>query len=144
MATIEEINLHNHKVIDTSNVLMFLLDKREMCDNETCIHLLYRFLDQLDEHLKLVDGLYQGMLGDKNSTANQMAEKFMSGEVELKRIINDYRTNWCRKGRKEIKVHNHESFMHDTEELFGLVHSRIQDEVEHLYPLVRDLRQSAA
>ncbi len=144
MATIDEINLHNHKIIDTSNVLMYLLEKREMCDNETCIHLLYRYLDQLEQHLKLVDSLYKGLLGDGDSKANNMAEKFMSGEVELKRIINNYRTSWCRKSRKDLKVHDHHKFMDDTEELFGFVHSRIQDEVEHLYPLVRELRQSAA
>lgn len=144
MATIDELNVHNHKLIDTSNVLMYLLEKREMCDNETCIHLLHKFMDLLDEHLKLVDSLYQGLLGDKDSRANMTADKFMSGEIELKRIISEYRSSWFRKGRAELKIDNHSLFTADTKELFELVLLRIQDETEHLYPQVRELRQTAA
>ncbi len=144
MATIEELNMHNHKLTDTSNVVMYLLEKREMCDNETCVHLLYKFLDSVEEHLKMVDGLYQGMLTDKNQQANFMAEKFMSGEIELKRILSDYQSSWCRKDRKSLKVQDHHKFIAETQELFEIVLARIQDETEHLYPLVRELQKNAA
>ncbi len=144
MTTIEELNTHNHKLTDTTNVVMYLLQKREMCDNETCIHLLYRFLDQVKQHLEMVDGLYRGMLADKSGDANQMAEKFMAGEIELKRILSDYMSSWCRKGKMELKIHNHEIFIIETEALFDIVLSRIQDETEHLYPLVRELNRTAA
>ena len=75
MVTIEELNIHNHKLTDTINVVMYLLQDRQMCDNETCIHRLYKFLGSVEEHLSMVDSLYQGMLTDSNSEANVMAEK---------------------------------------------------------------------
>jgi glutathionylspermidine synthase len=63
----------------------------------------------------------------------------MSGEQELKRIINQYTKKWCKKSRQELRVADYERFAKDTEELFQMVLSRIQDETEHLYPLVREV-----
>lgn len=144
MVTLEEMNMHNHKLTDTVNVLMYLLQKREMCDNETCIYLLYKFIDQVNEHIVLVDSLYQGLLIDKNPQANNMAERFMSGETELKRIMSQYVSNWCKKDKNGFKLGDHKQFTLETMELFELMLARIQDETEHLYPYVREVQQSAA
>ena len=143
MATLDELNIQNHKLTESANVLVYLLQERAMCDTETACGLLYGFLKQFDEHLKLVDSLYQGLLTDKDQKVNNTAGMFMSGERELRRIINQYTDKWCRKDRQELRVADHKLFTRDTLELFGIVLSRIQDETEHLYPLVRETRSAA-
>lgn len=140
MATFDVLNKQNHKLTELSNVLLYLFQDRSMCDTETACTLFYNFMDQFNEHMGLVDHLYQGLLSDKQQKANNMARLFMSGEQELKRIIAQYTKKWCKKTRQELKVADHERFMKDTEELFEMVLSRIQDETEHLYPLVREVR----
>lgn len=140
MATFDDLNRQNHKLTELSNVLLYLFQDRAMCDTETACTLFYSFMDKFNEHMGLVDHLYQGLLSDKEQKVNNTAQLFMSGEQELKRIIAQYKKKWCDKSRKELKLADHERFMKDTEELFEMVLSRIQDETEHLYPLVREIR----
>ena len=144
MATLDELNIQNHKLTESSNVLVYLLQERAMCDTETACNLLYGFLDQVNNHMKLVDSLYKDLLADKKQEVNNIAQMFMSGERELKRIITQYINKWCMRERQELRVADHEKFTKDTRELFEMVLSRIQDETEHLYPLVRGLQKSAA
>lgn len=140
MTTFDELNTQNHKLTELSNVLIYLFQDRLMCDTETACTLFYNFMDKFNEHMGLVDHLYQGLLSDKEQKVNNTARLFMSGEQELKRIIAQYTKKWCKQRRKELRVADHEQFTKDTEELFQMVLSRIQDETEHLYPLVREVR----
>lgn len=140
MTSFDELNAQNHKLTELSNVLLYLFADRAMCDTETACSLFYNFMDKFHEHMGKVDHLYQGMLSDKEQKVNNTARLFMSGEQELKRIITQYRKKWCKKGRPELRVADHERFMEDTREMFDMVLSRIQDETEHLYPLIRELR----
>ena len=144
MATLDELNIQNHKLTESANVLVYLLQERSMCDTETACHLLYGFLDQVDNHMKLVDSLYKDLLIDKKREVNNTAQMFMSGERELKRIISQYINKWCRKERRELRVADHQEFTRNTRELFEMVLSRIQDETEHLYPLIREVQKNAA
>ena len=141
MTLFNELHAQNHKLIESSNVLLYLLQERAMCDTDTACELLYSFLDSIDKHLGLVDSLYKGLLSDKSPEANNTARKFMSGEQELKRIINQYIKKWCNKKNRQLTIADHESFKRDTQDLFELVLSRIQDETEHLYPMVRQSDQ---
>ncbi|MDX1697445.1 MAG: hypothetical protein R3308_04120 [Thiohalobacterales bacterium] len=143
MTNFDELNDQNHKLTELSNVLLYLFEDRSMCDTETACSLFFNFMDRLNEHLGEIDQFYQGMLSDKEQKVNNTARLFMSGEQELKRIITQYRKKWCQKGRPALKVADHELFMQDTRELFDMVLSRIQDETEHLYPLIRELRGAA-
>ena len=140
MTTFDELHMQNHKLSELSNVLIYLFQDRAMCDTETACTLFYNFMDKFNEHMGLVDLLYQGLLSDKEQKVNNTARLFMSGEHELKRIIAQYTKKWCKHSRKELRVADHERFTKDTEELFQMVLSRIQDETEHLYPLVREVR----
>jgi len=143
MATFDELNTQNHKLTELSNVLIYLFQDRAMCDTETACTLFYNFMDKFNEHMGLVDHLYQGLLSDKEQKVNNTARLFMSGEQELKRIITQYTKKWCKKNRKELRLADHDRFTKDTEELFQMVLSRIQDETEHLYPLVREVQGSS-
>ena len=139
MTIISELNLQNHKLTESSNVLLYLLKERAMCDTETSCELLFGFIKNMNDHLVLVDSLYKDLLSDKSSTANNAARMFMSGEHELKRIITKYTKKWCTKNNNQLRIADHDSFKQETQELFEMVLSRIQDETEHLYPLVRDI-----
>jgi hypothetical protein len=116
---------------------MYLLQERSMCDTETANSLFNETLKNIDEHLEMVDKLYQQLLVDKEASVHHTAQSFMSGERELKRIIAQYKKSWVASQKHELRINNHALFLKDTSELFGLVLSRIQDETEHLYPLVR-------
>ncbi len=144
MTTIDELNIQNHKLAESSNVLLYLIQERSMCDTETACHLLFSALDQVTEHMKTVDYLYKELLTDENTETRNIAEMFMSGEHELRRIINQYIKKWCKTKSKDLRINNHDQFAKDSQEMFELVLSRIQDETEHLYPLFRKVSRTAA
>jgi hypothetical protein len=108
-----------------------------MCDTETANSLFCETLNKIDEHMSMVDHLYATLLNQKNENAQRTAEMFMSGEVELKRIIAEYKKAWFARSRPELRVGDHPQFIKDTEELFEIVLSRIEDETEKLYPMLR-------
>ena len=137
MVAFDELHSQNHKLIESSNVLMYLLKERSMCDTETACGLLYSFIDSLNNHMNTVDSLYQALLSDKEPSTNNTARMFMSGEQELKRIIKQYTKKWCVKNSQQLRIANHDQFTRDTVDLFELVLTRIQNETEHLYPLVK-------
>ena len=139
MTIISELHLQNHKLTESSNILLYLLKERVMCDTETSCELLFGFIQNMNDHLVLVDSLYKDLLLDKSSAAKNTARMFMSGGHELKRIIAQYTKKWCKKNSNQLRIANHDSFKQDTHDLFEMVLSRIQDETEHLYPLVRDV-----
>jgi hypothetical protein len=139
MANFDKLNTQNDELTELSNVLLYLFQDRAMCDTGTACTLFYNFMDKFSEHMGSVDRLYKGLLSDKEQKVNNTARSFMSGEQELRRIITQYTKKWCNKSRQELNVADHEHFTKDTEELFGMVLSRIQDETEHLYPLVREV-----
>lgn len=143
MAPFDELHLQNHKLVELSVVLTYLLQERSMCDTETANSLLFLFLDKFDEHMKTVDSLYQRLLNSREQQRSKVAEQFMSGERELKRILGQFIKKWCVKGRKGLIIGDHEQFHKDTQELFDIVLSRIQDETERLYPHVREIQEDS-
>ena len=142
MTVLSELHLQNHKLVESSNVLLYLLKERAMCDTETSCELLFDFIKKMNNHLVLVDSLYKDLLSDKSTTANNTARMFMSGEQELKRIIAQYTKKWCKKSSNQLRIADHDKFKQETQDLFEMVLSRIQDETERLYPLVRDIVQA--
>jgi hypothetical protein len=80
------------------------------------------------------------LLKNRDEKINSVAKNFLSGSVEIKKILRTFTKQWCpTKNKGEIKIKEHDKFLQDTDELFNLVLRRIQDETEHLYPLVRSL-----
>ena len=134
---LEEIHIHNHKLVELSNVVNYLLQERSMCDTEIANSLFCETLGKIDEHLKMVDGMYAALLSQQDAQAHRTAQMFLSGERELKLIIGEYKKTWFAKNRPELHVGDYQQFIKDTEELFEIVLSRIEDETEKLYPLLR-------
>ena len=142
MITYEELNEQNHRITELSNVLHYLFQDRSMCDTGSCCDLFYHYVDLVRKHIDLVDkDMYSDMLASPDKKINNVARNFMSGSLEVKRILKDFSRHWCpTKQHDALKIKDHEKFLKDTDELFEIVLQRILDETEHLYPLVRSLR----
>ncbi|WP_299877486.1 hypothetical protein [uncultured Cocleimonas sp.] len=139
MITYDELNEQNHKITELSNVLAILLKDRLICDSETCCKLFFNYIDRVNEHMHDVEAnLYTDLLRHSSSEINNTAKNFMSGSQEIKRIMNSYVKKWCNKSSQALSIgKNHEKFMRETDEMFEMVLSRIQSEIEHLYPTIR-------
>ena len=139
MITYSELNEQNHRITELSNVLRYLFADRSMCDTGSCCELFYRYIDLVQKHIELVDkNMYRDLLISPDEKINNVAKNFMSGSVEIKRILKHFTKTWCDK-TKSLHIKDHTRFLNDTDELFELVLQRILDETERLYPLVRSL-----
>ena len=141
MISYDELNEQNHKITELSNVLSALLKDRLLCDTETCSSLFYDYMDKVNEHMQEVDStFYSGLLGDASKEANNTANNFMAGSQEIKRIMKSYVRKWCNKKQQELTIGaQHEQFLKETDEMFNMILDRVQDEMEHLYPMVRKI-----
>ncbi len=144
MITYDELNLQNHKITELSNVLAILIKDRLICDSDTCCKLFFNYMDKVNEHMHDVEAnLYADLLKHSSSEINNTAKNFMSGSQEIKRIMNSYAKKWCNKKSHELSIGGqHEKFMRETDEMFEMVLTRIQDEIENLYPAIRAVSQA--
>lgn len=137
MISIDTLQDQNHKITELSNVLSVLLENRELCDTQITCDMFFDYVDLVKSHLELEDkNLYQSMLTHSDPTVKKVADQFMTGSSEIKRVFGQYTKRWCHK--KELRIKNHDKFMADTNDMFELVWNRLVDETEHLYPVVRD------
>ncbi len=141
MLTYKDLNEQNHRITELSNVLRYLLKDRSMCDTGSCCNLFNNYVTLVKEHMDAVDkNMYRDLLASPDEKINNVAKNFMSGSVEVKKILHKFTKQWCPSHtNSELKIKDHELFLSSTDELFDLVLQRILDETEHLYPLVRSL-----
>ena len=142
MVTFNELNTQNHQILELSNVLERLIGDRRMCDNDVTADLFFRYLDEVRAHLELEDKhLYADLLVHNDLQVNNTAKLFLSGSSEIKKIFNQYIRRWCNKDK--IHIRDHARFLEETNHMFTMVQTRIQDETEHLYPLIREVSKAA-
>lgn len=140
MLTYDELNTQNDKITELTNVLTALMQDRFLCDSSVTCELFYRYVDRVKGHLELTDSnLYSRLLTHGESRVTNTANRFMGGSKEIKRIFAAYLKKWCQMQKKELKITDYDNFLRETEEMFELVLNRIQDETEHLYPLIREI-----
>ncbi len=141
MINYDELHSENHSITELSNVLLYLFKERSMCDTGACCELFNRFNDKVKAHIDLVDkNLYSRLLTHDDRDIQLLAKNFMSGSLEIKKIMSAYIKEWCPKKRTDsLAISEYDRFLEDSEKMFGLVLDRIQDETEKLYPLVREL-----
>lgn len=141
MISYEELNTQNDKITELSNVLSVLIKDRSICDSETCCNIFYNYMDQVKTHMQIVDSnLYTDLLGHSSSEANNTANNFMAGSQEIKKIMNSYSKKWCDKKRHGLSIGaKHDLFLKDTDDMFEMILSRIQNEMERLYPMLRKI-----
>jgi len=140
MITYTELNEQNHRITELSNVLRYMFKERSMCDTGSCCELFYHYIDLVQKHIDLVDkNLYSELLSSPDEKINNIAKNFLSGSVEIKKILKEFTRTWCHKNESALHIGDHELFQRDTDQLFEIVLERILDETEKLYPLVRSL-----
>ncbi len=141
MLTFEQLNAQNHRITELTNVLSKLLSDRQLCDSSITCDLFYQYVDEVKKHLEITDRkLYTPLLTSGDTRMVNVANRFMGGSKEIRRIFNAFLKKWCDPKHHALKVANFEEFSQATDEMFGMVLDRIQDEVEHLYPLLREVR----
>lgn len=140
MITYNELNEQNHRITELSNVLRYLFKERSMCDTGSCCDLFYHYMDLVQKHIDVVDkDMYSDLLSSPDEKINNVAKNFMSGSVEIKKILKEFTKSWCKKSPASLHINDHAEFLKDTDALFDIVLQRILDETEKLYPLVRSL-----
>lgn len=143
MITYKSLNEQNHHITELSNVLRYLLRDRSMCDTGTCCSLFSNYMTLVQQHIETVDkNMYSDLLASPDEKVNNVAKNFMSGSVEVKKILHNFTKQWCpSKGNAtgDLRIKDHEKFLDAIDELFDIVLERILNETEHLYPLVRSL-----
>ena len=141
MITYTKLNEQNHRITELSNVLGYLFRDRAMCDTVTCCNLFNNYMIQVKDHIDMVDkNMYSDLLASPDEKVNNVAKNFMSGSVEVKKILKSFSKQWCpTRGSNDLRIKDHEQFLGAIDELFEIVLQRIQNETEHLYPLVRSL-----
>lgn len=146
MISYDELNTQNAKITELSNVLEVLLKDRSLCDTEVCCKLFYNYMDKVNDHMKLVDScFYKNLLASPSQDVVNIANNFMSGSQEIKRVMNNYRKKWCNHKNNSLNIGKgqHQIFLNKTDEMFEMILNRIQDEMEKLYPMVRKISQAA-
>jgi len=140
MVTYDDLHLQNHKITELTNVLRYLLADRSLCDSEITCELFFRYVEAVKHHLEVADSqIFSKLLVSADNDARKVADNFLGGSKEIKRIFGQYLKTWCRQRSKELMVDDHAQFQGETEEMFNLVLDRIQCETERLYPLMRQL-----
>lgn len=141
MVTFEQLNQENDRITELANVLLYLFSDRVMCDSTICCDLFYRFMDEVKNHMQYVDVHLSGRLLTMNDASiHNTASNFMNGSAAINKILDKYRSKWCEKKAKGMKIGSqHERFQKDSDEMFRMLLDRIQKEQEHLYPLIREL-----
>ncbi|MCP4076383.1 MAG: hypothetical protein GY744_09380 [Gammaproteobacteria bacterium] len=140
MITYDELYKQIHKITEVSNVFLYLIEERSMCDTQITCDLFFDYVEKVKNHLEIQDNhLYASILRDGDDKARKVAENFMSGSIEIKRIFQKYLKKWSHPGKHQLLITNYDKFNSETQEIFEMVLNRIQDETEHLYPLIRSI-----
>lgn len=140
MITYDQLYAQSHEITELTNVLRYLLNDRSMCDTQTCCDLFYRFGEKMQAHLDSVDQTYATLLNSHDDRARKIADKFMGGTQEIKRIFTQYTKSWCERHKPRLHIADHDTFIKDTQRMFDIILNRIQDETEQLYPLIRQIK----
>jgi hypothetical protein len=145
MTAFSKLHAQNHKITELSNVFLYLVQNREICDTETACDVFFEYSTKVKEHIELVDRELCGkLISYPDQAIKNTADRFLSGSTEIKRIFNQYLKDWCNEPRRHLRISDHDEFLKETEQMFGLVLDRIQRETEHLYPLIRKVEDKDA
>lgn len=140
MVAFAQLHAQNHKITELSNVFLYLVRERSMCDTDVACDVFFDLTNRVKEHMELIDRELCGkLISHPDQSVKNTADRFLSGSTEIKRIFATYVKEWCSQKRHALTISDHSSFVKDTEQMFALVMDRLQRETEHLYPLIRTL-----
>lgn len=97
MITYDKLHEQIHNITEISNVFVYLIDERSMCDTQITCDLFFDYVGKVKKHLEAQDKyLYSAILTNGDADAKKVAENFMSGAMEIKRIFKSYLRKWAR------------------------------------------------
>jgi len=136
MVSFKELNEQNHKIIERTKIISYMIKDRTICDSDVTCDLFFDVMDRIKSHMDIEEReLYKSMLTHSDNKIKQTAENFLSGSAEIKRVYKQYMKRWCH--NKNLRIRNHEQFIRETEDIFELIQVRILNETEKFYPVVR-------
>ena len=140
MIPFQELHQENHDIAELSKVLKVLIQDREVCDTRITDELFERYIAKVNDQIDYEDkNLYSMLLASADKKHNALANRFLEGGRELRRIFDKYQRRWCARG---LHISNHETFINDTLDVFNLIEDRIIALTEELYPAVRSREAS--
>ena len=114
-----------------------MIQDRTICDSDVTCDLFFDLTDKIKEHMAIEEReLYKDLLTNSDPNVRTIANNFLSGSAEVKRIFKAYMKKWCH--NKHLRIKDHKGFISDTEDLFEAVQDRIIKETEKLYPVIRE------
>ncbi len=133
----------NHRITETSNVLMYLVRERALCDTATTRKVFQEALSMIDVHLRRVDRLVKKhLLAHDDPRDQNLGHKLSAESALLRHNFAVYGVDWTERQRPHMHIKDHQKFIDDTDELFNLMLDRIQRETELVYPLLKRLNDS--
>ena len=141
MISYQELNTQNEKITELSTVLSVLLKDRSICDSHTCCKIFYNYMDHVNNHMQLVESeMYPDLLSNPAPGAKNTVSNFLGSSQGIKHIMSSYRKKWCDTKHSGLSIGSkHDEFIQETDEMFAAILTRIQDEMENLYPMVRKI-----
>ena len=118
-----------------------MIQDRTICDSDVTCDLFFELTDRIKKHLDTEErNLYVDLLTHKDPNVNTLAENFLSGSAEVKRIFKQYMKKWCH--NKNLRIKNHVLFIKETADLFDTIENRIIHETEKFYPVIREQQKN--
>ena len=138
MVSFDELNEQNHKISELTQVILYLIKERSICDSEVTCALFFDLTDKIKDQLDMEERqLYKDLLTHKEQEINDLANDYLNSSVEFKRKLKHYIKHWCH--NKSLRIKNHDDFLNKTDELFSIMLNRIVDVTGNLCPLVKKI-----
>ncbi len=141
MNSLDTLNQQNHEILSIANVLQRLIEDRLVLDNQIVSELFFRYFDKVHKHLADEQPLYASLLVSNDQNVRNTTRQFVSGDGEIKRIMQNFRHRWIR--HNALLINDHEKFTADARDIFKLIRQRTRHETERLYPLIRSLQNAS-
>ena len=134
MIPLDEFKVENKEIRDLCDVLTVSLNEYNLRHNTIVCELLERFSNQVMAHLAHEDrSIYHELLEKHTPDAKKLGDRFLGNTLELRRIFNGFKRDWCHKPHKEQV---HEQYINDCKEIFRLVCERLNFEEQKIFPLL--------
>lgn len=132
MIPLAEFRAENTEIKELCSLLNITVDHIDFKDNAIVCELMTRFTTCVSDHLMHEDrSVYKDLLQKHTPEADKIAERFVANTIELKRVFNEYKRDWCAKTHSDKK---HNEYAKESKEIFKLVCDRITFEEEKIFP----------
>jgi len=138
MITFDEINHHNHKILERINIISYMIKDRTICNSDVTCDLFFDLMDRIKAQMDLEERqLYKDMLTHRDHSIKNTADNFLSGAAEIRRVYKHFMKRWCH--NKSLRIKNYDQFVSETDDFLDLIQLRIIDKTEKFYPAVRSV-----